>query len=390
MREDIIYYLWLQCVFGIRSKSFKKGIGFFNSAEEFYKASEYDYKICNCFEPSVIKKLTNKDMSKAEKILDDCKRLGYDIITYDDRLFSDKLRAISAPPVLLYLNGKMPELDNELSVAMVGSREATNQGLRAASEFAFSLSRANAVVVSGGAYGIDTASHKGVLQARGVTICVLGCGIDVGYPEVNIPMYEKIAENGAVVSEYPPGTPGGRANFPNRNRIICGLSDCILVVQAREKSGALITANDAASEGRKLFSIPGSIFFAENKGSNDLLRQGYSAAIEANDILNWYNSEKNSLNYSEKKDYNKKTEPVSALSAAADGEKRFEPEKKAPSGLSEKAEKIYKAIGDEPLTADCISEKSGVAAHEMFSALTELEMMGYVESLAGGKYMAKG
>lgn len=231
----------------------------------FYNASEYDYKICDCFTPNIIKKLMNKDLSKARKILNDCERLGYDIIAYNDELFSDKLRAISAPPVLLYVKGKMPKLDGKLSVAMVGSRNATSQGLNAANDFAFSFAESGATVVSGGAFGVDTASHRAVLNAYGTTISVLGCGIDVGYPMENIPMYEKIAENGAVVSEFPPGYPPIAKNFPLRNRIICGLSDCTLIVQAGEKSGALITANDAIKEGRKLFSIPGSIFFREIK-----------------------------------------------------------------------------------------------------------------------------
>lgn len=142
----------------------------------------------------------NKDLSKARKILNDCGRLGYDIIAYNDELFSDKLRAISAPPVLLYVKGKMPKLDGKLSVAMVGSRNATSQGLNAANDFAFSFAESGATVVSGGAFGVDTASHRAVLNAYGTTISVLGCGIDVGYPMENIPMYEKIAENGAVVS----------------------------------------------------------------------------------------------------------------------------------------------------------------------------------------------
>lgn len=260
MRKDIIYYLWLQCVFGVNNIAFKNGVSFFNTAEVFYNASEYDYKICDCFTPNIIKKLMNKDLSKARKILNDCGRLGYDIIAYNDELFSDKLRAISAPPVLLYVKGKMPKLDGKLSVAMVGSRNATSQGLNAANDFAFSFAESGATVVSGGAFGVDTASHRAVLNAYGTTISVLGCGIDVGYPMENIPMYEKIAENGAVVSEFPPGYPPIAKNFPLRNRIICGLSDCTLIVQAGEKSGALITANDAIKEGRKLFSIPGSIF----------------------------------------------------------------------------------------------------------------------------------
>lgn len=402
MRKDVIYYLWLQCVFGVNNIAFKNGMSFFKTAENFYNASEYDYKICDCFTPNIIKKLMNKDLSKARKILNDCERLGYDIITYNDELFSDKLRAISAPPVLLYVKGKMPKLDGKLSVAMVGSRNATSQGLNAANDFAFSFAESGAVVVSGGAFGVDTASHRAVLNAYGITVSVLGCGIDVGYPAENIPMYEKIAENGAVVSEFPPGYPPIAKNFPLRNRIICGLSDCTLVVQAGEKSGALITANDAIKEGRKLFSIPGSIFFRENKGSNELLRLGYSAAIEPSDILNWYDTNKNNLNYFAKIDYNEKVEKIrkpifvedsvdSTSDFAIDESKPEEkPIKKVPTDVSEGSKKVFMVLSDEPVTTDYISAKTGMPIHELLSALTELEIFGYIESVVGGKYIAKG
>ena len=402
LRKDIIYYLWLQCVFGVNNIAFKNGMSFFNTAEVFYNASEYDYKICDCFTPNIIKKLMNKDLSKARKILNDCERLGYDIIAYNDELFSDKLRAISAPPVLLYVNGKMPELYGKLSVAMVGSRNSTSQGLNAANDFAFSFAESGATVVSGGAFGVDTASHRAVLNAYGTTISVLGCGIDVGYPMENIPMYEKIAENGAVVSEFPPGYPPIAKNFPLRNRIICGLSDCTLIVQAGEKSGALITANDAIKEGRKLFSIPGSIFFRENKGSNELLRLGYSAAIEPNDILNWYDTKKNNLNYFAKIDYNEKVEKIckpifvednvdsTSDFAIEESKPEEKPIKKIPTDVSEASKKVFMVLSDEPVSTDYISAKTGMPIHELLSALTELKIYGYIESDVGGKYNAKG
>lgn len=401
MRKDVLYYLWLQCVFGADNKAFKNGMSFFKTAEDFYNASEYDYKICDCFTSGIIKKLMNKDLSKARKILNDCERLDYDIITYDDELFSDKLRAISAPPVLLYVKGTMPKIDKKFSIAMVGSRAATNQGLNAANAFAVSFAESDAIVVSGGALGIDTASHKGALNAYGLTISVLGCGIDIGYPSRNIPMYEKIAKSGAVVSEFPPGYPPIGNNFPLRNRIICGLSDCTLVVQAGEKSGALITANCAVKEGRKLFSIPGSIFFKENKGSNNLLRLGYSAAIEPNDILNWYDANKNSLNYSSDIDYNEKAEPIQAPALIEDNaevtevfdfdeQKAENTERKVPTGVSDDSVKVFMAISDEPVTTDYISVKTGIPIHTLLSALTELEIFGYIESVVGGKYIAKG
>lgn len=397
MRKDIKYWLWLQCVFGTNNKAFRQAMSFFNNAEEFYYASEYDYKSCDCLTPNVIKKLLNKDLSTAEKILHDCERLDYDILTYADELFSDKLRMISAPPVLLYVNGKMPIVDGKFSVAMVGSRGATSQGLNAANNFAFSLAESGAIVVSGGALGVDTASHKGALNAYGTTVCVLGCGIDVGYPAENVSMYERISENGAVVSEFPPGYPPVGKNFPLRNRIICGLSDCTLVVQAGIKSGALITADDAIKEGRKLFSVPGSIFFDENKGSNELLRRGYSTAIDSTDLFNWYNANKSSLNYSANIDYNKKADMIQTpifinRSDEIDNftESEIETDNcEIPTDVSEDSAKVFMIMSDEPVTTDYISEKTGIPIHELLSALTELEIFGYIESVVGGKYVRR-
>ncbi len=416
MRDDIIYWLWLQCVFGANNKSFKAGMEYFHTAEDFYNASEYDYLICDCFTHNTIEKLKSKRLTRAEKILDDCRRLGYDIITYDDALFSKKLRSITSPPCVLYVNGKMPNVDGGFSVAMVGSREATSSGLTAANKFAYSLAERGTIVVSGGALGIDSASHMGALNALGTTVCVLGCGIDYNYPVDNADMREKISESGAVISELPPGYPPKSQNFPLRNRIICGLSDCTLVVQAGERSGALITARDAVMEGRKLFAVPGNIFHDENKGSNDLLRNGCSAAIDANDLVNWYDKNKHKLTYPihggkdglfkeehehlsvvESDSAEHEQEAFESLETTGDnitgkidgGSNASGKERGYPADLSECSLKVLKAISDIPVTTDHISEKTGIPINILLSALTELEIFGYIESVVGGKYVLK-
>lgn len=417
MRDDIIYWLWLQCVFGANNRSFKAGLEYFHTAEEFYNASEYDYKICDCFTHNIIDKLKSKELTRAEKILDDCRRLRYDIITYDDNQFSQKLRSISSPPCVLYVNGKMPNIDDAFSVAVVGSRDATSQGLNAANNFSYSLAGLGTVVISGGALGIDSAAHKGALKAGGITVCVLGCGIDYKYLIENIRMREEIAESGAVISEFPPGYPPVNRNFPLRNRIICGLSDCTLVVQAGEGSGALITANDAIKESRKLFAVPGSIFSEANKGSNNLLRRGFSAAIDSSDLVNWYNLNKHDLNYPIRRSFNElfrensrinsdvgqsSTEEHEKISSESlditdevlnneidDGSDVSDNEKKYPADISELSLKVLKTISDIPVTTDYISNKTGIPINALLSALTELEIFGYIESVIGGKYILK-
>lgn len=417
MRDDIIYWLWLQCVFGANNKSFKVGIEFFHTAEDFYNASEYDYKLCDCFTQKTIDKLKSKDLTNAKKILDDCRRLGYDIITYNDERFSEKLRSISSPPCVLYVNGKMPNIDKNFSVAMVGSREATEEGLAAAGSFAYSLSGMGAVVVSGGALGIDSAAHKGALKAGGTTVCVLGCGIDYKYLIENTRMREEISESGAVISEFPPGYPPKGRNFPLRNRIICGLSDCTLVVQAGEGSGALITANDAIKEGRKLFAVPGSIFSEVNRGSNNLLRRGFSAAIDSSDLVNWYNSNRHDLTYpihsspneplyeGTRSSYNvaeNNVEGHEGLSSESlditdevsnnetdEGSALSKKPREYPTYISEQSLKVLKAMSDIPVTTDYIFQKTGIPINVILSSLTELEIFGYIESVVGCKYILK-
>lgn len=213
-----------------------------------------------------------------------CAEQNNSILTLADKQYPAQLLEISDPPALLYVKGRA-DLLSGLSVAVVGSRNATAQGLINARRFSSSLSQSGLTIVSGLAIGIDTAAHQGALEGSGSTIAVVGTGLDIVYPARNQELAHQIAERGCLISEYPLGTPSIAANFPRRNRIISGLSQGILVIEAAAQSGSLITARLAAEQGRDVFAIPGSIHSPLAKGCHQLIRQGAKLIETAEDIL---------------------------------------------------------------------------------------------------------
>lgn len=417
MNENIIYWLWLQCIFGVESRKVKSVTEYFDSIEDFYNSSETDKRLCGCFTDAELQKMENKDLKKAQIILDDCKRLGYNILSFADERYPSKLKEIAAPPCVLYVDGELPDIDTGLTVAVVGTREPTSFGTRAAFDFSYALAKSGAVVVSGGAVGIDSSAHKGVLTAGGKTVCVLGCGIDYKYLTKNISMRDEVAQHGAVISEYPPAYPPSRFTFPKRNRIISGLCDCTLVVEAGVKSGSLITAEYSAAEGRRIFVVPGDIFTAQAAGSNNLLRQGASVALNATDIISWYKDGNRAVNreairpasqnLEKSKKQAERNQPIHNHDNADESKtknrrknvKEKDKDNKNTTNtnennaplleLSDNAAKVYAAIGEEPMHVDKIAEASGLAIQTVLTSLSELEIMNYVVSCSGRRYIRK-
>ena len=217
--------------------------------------------------------ITTRDKQLPAKIDYYCRKLGMHLVSLWDEEYPEALRTIGDPPVVLYVLGKLPQ--EKYCCAIVGSRNCTGYGERAAEYFATSLARQGIPIISGGAKGIDAAAHRATLLAGGVTVAVVGCGLDIDYPESNAGLFRKIVEQGgAVISEYPPGTKPLSKNFPARNRIIVGLSQGVLVAEAAERSGATITANIAADEGREVYCVPGNIFDGTSIGCHELIRTG--------------------------------------------------------------------------------------------------------------------
>ncbi len=281
-----IYAAALQMVSGIGSARLKSLLSFFGSAELAWQASKRDLFLCGCLDEITYQKLLiHRQNIDIYKLAGEWEKRGIYLCDLHDPEYPRLLLHTFNPPQVLYYRGKLPTTENQ--IAIVGARHATAYGKNIANLFAAELAEAGVWVVSGAARGIDTAAHQGALT-RGYTIAVLGSGVDVNYPAENGKLLAQIAECGAVISEYPPGTIAHPGNFPARNRIINGLSQGVVVVEAAEKSGALITADFALEEGRDVFAVPGSIFSEASKGTHRLIKQGAKLVDRVADILEEY------------------------------------------------------------------------------------------------------
>ena len=287
-----------------------------------------------------------------------------EVLTIEDNRYPAGLREIYDAPVVLYVKGDIQAFEH-FAVAMVGSRRASLYGLGVAKKFAFDLAQLGISVVSGMARGIDTAAHEGALQAQGVTIAVLGCGLEHVYPSENAKLSEAIAQHGAVVSEFPMTTPPASFNFPRRNRIISGLSRGVVVVEAALKSGALITSDFALEHGREVFAVPGQVNALAAQGTNQLIKQGAKLVTSVEDILEDLAPQLLCERPSAQKN---------DLSAGS-----------SPS-LKEDEQALWALLGDDPLDLDELLGRSGLGAAKASSVLLNLEFRKLIRQLPGQKY----
>lgn len=284
------YWAALQTVPGLGNSRLKNLIAFFGSARRAWQANRRDLFFCRCLDDAVCNNLVaQREKIDIPKIAGDWEKKKIKVCTMTDEEYPARLKNTFDPPVVLYYQGRLPA--EETLIGVVGARKATAYGKSAAMLLASGLAAAGVGVVSGAARGIDTAAHHGALDQAGYTIAVLGCGVDVCYPPENGKLLASIAERGAVISEYAPGTSPLAKFFPLRNRIISGLSRGVVVVEAAEKSGSLITADFALEDGRDVFAVPGSIFADGSKGTHRLIRQGAKPVFSAEDILEEYGLE---------------------------------------------------------------------------------------------------
>jgi len=288
------------------------------------------------------------------------REMGAHIITAEDEEYPPLLREIHDPPIVLYVRGKITARDRN-AVAVVGSRKASHYATECAKKLSFQMAYAGLTVVSGLARGIDTAAHQGALAAKGRTIAVIGAGLAQLYPPENAQLAERIAENGAVVSEFPIETKPDRQTFPIRNRIVTGMSFGVLVVEAGANSGALISANMAAEQGRTLYAVPGRIDQPTCLGSNRLIQQGAKLVTAAEDILD---------------DLPMLFNERPALPASV-----------APVGLTGEQEKILAAIGADETSLESVITTSGLTAAVVSSTLLGLEIRRLVKQLPGKRYV---
>ena len=290
--KDVKYAIWLSRVFRECSALYVILLEHFGSSQSVYEAGESEYKSIQLLKPEQITKLLNKDLFEAEQIIADCQKLFITVVSLEDKAnYPHLLRNIAAPPMVLYIKGRsdgLKRFNSRLALSIVGTRSATDYGLAVAHNISYILSCANLVIVSGIAEGNDAAAVEGSLHGSGFCASVLGGGIDVIYPRCNEHLFKRLGEDGLLISEYPPKTETKGSHYPVRNRIISGLTSGVIVAEAPERSGALITARHAIEQGRDVFAIPGHITAYESRGVNNLLKDGAISVTNIMDILQEY------------------------------------------------------------------------------------------------------
>ncbi len=394
------YWIWLQLCLG-QGAFFTNILDEFGSVEKLYNSNIIDWRMSPALTVKQIEALIRFKLDDAEKIISDCEKLGCEIITFESEKYPDCLRSISNPPAVLYVDGEFGDFDRNAVIGIVGTRKASSYSLKAAEIMAKGMAQCGAVIISGGALGVDSASHKGAIEAGGKTYAVLGNGFGADYLKANEKLRNEIkASGGALISEYPPYTKASKFNFPMRNRLISALSDGILVVEAGVKSGSLITAGHAAEQGRDIFAIPASIFDKNFQGTNKLIDDGAVVATSPQTVLSFYSEKYSSLDLSKvKTPYELATTPKSNANAeekkqvSFDGimKDRAERVKLQSEALKLDGEEreIFEILGEDYLGIEDIIKSSNIPAQRVLVSLTMLEMKGLIESASGKRYRLK-
>ena len=394
---DKKYWIWLQLCLGCGAE-FNGILEEYSSPERLYSASLLDWKMSSSLTDRVIDKLTKYDLSDAEKVIEICDKNGYKIITFDDSEYPAKLRDLYNPPAVLYVDGALIDFERYAVISVVGTRKASTYGLRAAKYLCKGMAICNAVIISGGALGIDSAAHEGAMEAGGKTFAILGNGLGDSYLRANDRLRNRIKETGgALITEFPPLTRATKYTFPMRNRIISGLCDGLIVVEAGVKSGSLITANCAIDQGRDVYAIPASIFDPAFQGTNKLIDDGVYVATSPYTVLSQYKEKYETLDLSEAKsvyelskgraDVSNK-EQMSFENIEKDRAERVRIQQES-LNLSGDELEVYNLLSSEFTALDDIIQNESITVSKALSALTMLEIKGVVESAAGKRYRLK-
>ena len=348
--------LALRFVSGLGPSRFRRLLAHFHDVETLLAAGAEALSGVEGIGPAVAQEIGRPEsFEQAEKALDQAEKLGLSIVVYGDPDYPPRLTEIFDPPLALWVKGRLPDSDQP-ALAVVGMRAASSYGLWAADHLARRLAERGVPIVSGMARGIDTAAHQGALEAGGETVAVLGTGADVVYPPENHRLYQAIAEKGAVVSEFVPGTEPNPGHFPRRNRVISGLCQGVIVVEAGEKSGALITALSALDQGRDVYAVPGEIRSMKSRGTHRLIQQGAKLVGSVEDILSelpgWASSQSPSV-------------------------------QSAPKDMDEDESVVWEALGADLLHIDTLAVKCQRCTSEIMSILLGMELKGWVRQLPG-------
>ncbi|NOZ04759.1 MAG: DNA-protecting protein DprA [Chloroflexi bacterium] len=348
----------LNMVRGIGPARMRTLLNHFGSAETAWLANEGDLLASGLPKGVIENILRLRSGVDLDRVMEKLEKRAIAVRTWEDPRYPKLLRDIANPPPVIYVQGQLRN-DIEWAVAVVGTRRASSYGKEAARRLSTDLARNQITVVSGLAKGIDTVAHSATLDTGGHTIAVLGCGLDYIYPPENRALAARIVEQGALISDYPLGMPPESGNFPPRNRIISGLSLGTVVVEAGQRSGALITASYALEQGREVFAVPGNIYNRGSKGTNRLIFEGAHPVSDVRDILECLN-----LNMVEDHQIARQILPA-----------------------NETEERLLQHISAEPVHADELGRQSNLPAATITSALTVMELKGMVRHVGGMKYV---
>lgn len=398
---DKRYWIWLQMCLGEGAR-FKEIIEDFGSVENLYNANILEWKMSSVLTPKQISSLQKYSLNDTEEIIYECKNNNWQIICFDDELYPDRLREISNPPAVLYVDGIMPNFDTLVAIGIVGTRKASSYAKKTAFIMSKGISLCNAVTISGGALGVDSYAHKGAISVNKRTYAVLGCGLGSAYLQVNQQLRNDIkSKGGALITEFPPFTRASKYTFPIRNRIISGLSLGVFVVEAGVKSGSLITAKYALEQGKDIYAVPASIFDYNFYGTNKLIDDGATVATSPLILIEGYAERFDTLDVSKIKTVRELLEADEDKSANAKPAPQvsFDNIVKDRAVEVAKDRKILELVGDEKTvynsltdkfeTIDNIIEKSAIESKRVLVALTMLEMKCIVETASGKRYRLK-
>jgi len=356
--KDLYHWVALSLAPGVGSVLFRRLVQTCGSPERVFMASPAKLARVEGIGPKVVESLRRFDWKpRVEKELRTVEKIGARLITWEEEEYPANLKNIYDPPPLLYILGSLRPPD-QVAVAVVGSRYPTTYGRAAAERISMGLGGRGITVVSGLARGVDSCAHRGALSAGGRTIGVLGCGIDITYPPENQELFVRVADQGAILSEFPLGTPPDSDHFPIRNRIISGLSLGVAVVEATLRSGSLITARFALEQGRDVYAVPGNVDSARSEGTNRLIKQGAKLVTRAEDIL----------------------EEILPQQGPATPEAPRQPE------ISEEETRVFSVLSQEAMHIDDIIAKSTLSSAKVSAILLALELAGHIKQFPGMRF----
>lgn len=363
-RHEYAPWLALTRVRGLGAVGCKKLLTQFADPVKIFSATPAELKSIDGMQSDALEGLMSfSDWAGVEEEMRRIDAAGVSLIRFTDKNYPARLRTIADPPPFLYVKGELRTADDR-AVAIVGSRSASDYGRRVARDLARGLASRGFTVVSGMARGIDGMAHEATLNAQGRTIAVLGSGVDRAYPPEHEQLYQRISENGAVISELPIGTRPLAFNFPARNRLISGLSLGVVVVEATEKSGSLITASLALEQGREVFAVPGEVGASRSRGAHQLIRQGAKLVETVNDII----------------------EEIAPQLSKRDGAGETTERRELPAQAADDVRKIFALLQEHALHIDEVIEASGLSPSKVSEILLNLELQGFLQQLPGNRY----